>query len=77
MAQGIGFVTRPELAALDLGASLKRVMLNLFEARFRGRNFEFSTSVALISIFAHAAVAVGLVFWRVRKAQQTGVGGGS
>jgi hypothetical protein len=53
------------------------VMLNLFEARFRGRNFEFSTSIALISIAAHAAVAIALVFWRVRKAQQTGVGGGS
>jgi hypothetical protein len=77
MAQGLAFVTRHEVAALDLGAALKMVMLNLFEARFRGREFEFSTSVALISIGAHAAVAIGLVFWRVRKAQQTGVGGGS
>jgi len=77
MAQGIAFVTRHELAALDLGAALKMVMLNLFDARFRGRNFEFSTNVALISIVAHAAVAIGLVFWRVRKAQQSGVGGAS
>ena len=77
MAQGIAYVTRPELAALDLNASLKMVMMNLFDARFRGRSLQFSTSVALISILAHSAIAIGLVFWRVRKAQQTGVGGAS
>jgi hypothetical protein len=77
LAQGIAFVTRDEVAALDLGASLEMVMLNLFDARFRGRNIEFPTSVAVISILAHAAVAIGLVFWRVRKAQHSGVGGES
>lgn len=77
MAQGIATVTSPELAALDLGASLKMIMLNLFDAVARGRGPRFSTSIALISITAHAAVAIALVFWRVRKAQQTGVGGSS
>jgi ABC-type transport system involved in multi-copper enzyme maturation permease subunit len=77
MAQGISLVTLPELAALDLAASLKMVMLNLFDARVRGRGPSFSTSVAVISITAHAAAAIALVFWRVRKEQQTGVGGSS
>jgi hypothetical protein len=77
MAQGISFVTWPELGALDLGASLKMVMLNMFDARLSGRNVDIPTRAALVSIFTHAAIAIGLVFWRVRKAQQTGVGGSS
>jgi hypothetical protein len=75
MAQGIARVTWPEVAAIDPGEALKMVMRNLFEARTWGAMF--STSVALISIAAHATVAIALVFWRVRKAQQTGVGGSS
>jgi hypothetical protein len=75
MAQGIARVTWPEVAAIDPGESLKMVMRNLFEARTWGAMF--STNVALISIAAHAAVAIALVFWRVRNAQQTGVGGSS
>jgi ABC-type transport system involved in multi-copper enzyme maturation permease subunit len=77
MAQGISFVTRPELAALDLGAALKGVAMNLFEVQMSGRNAMIPTSAALISIVGHAAIAIGLVFWRVRNAQQTGVGGSS
>jgi hypothetical protein len=77
MAGGLAYVTRPELAAIDLGASLKNVMLNLFDARLRGHGVVIPTSAALISILGHAAIAIGLVFWRVRKAQQTGVGGSS
>jgi len=77
MAQGISYVTRPEIAALDLGAALKGVAMNLFEVQMNGRNAMIPTSAALISIFGHAAIAIGLVFWRVRNAQQTGVGGSS
>jgi hypothetical protein len=77
MAGGIARLTRPEVAALDLGASLKSVSLHLFDARFGGGNFDIPTSAALISIFAHVAIAMGVVLWRVRNAQQTGVGGSS
>jgi ABC-type transport system involved in multi-copper enzyme maturation permease subunit len=77
IAGGLAYVTRPELAAIDLGAALKNVMLNLFDARMRGHGVVIPTSAALISILGHSAVAIGLVFWRVRKAQQTGVGGSS
>jgi hypothetical protein len=77
MAGGIAFVTRPAIAAIDLGAALKTVSLNLFDVQASGRSLAIPISVALISIFAHAAVAVGVMFWRVRNAQQTGVGGSS
>jgi hypothetical protein len=75
MAEGIAFVTRPAIGALDLGAALKTISLNLFDTHLSGRNLAIPTSVALISIFGHAVVAIGLMFWRVRNAQQTGVGG--
>jgi hypothetical protein len=78
MAGGIAFVTRPAIGALDLGAALKAISLNLFDTHLSGgRGLAIPTSVALISIFGHAAVAIGLMFWRVRNAQQTGVGGSS
>ncbi len=77
MAQGIAFVTTPALAALDLGVALKAVALNLFDYHVSGRGAAVPVSAALISIFGHAAVAIGLMFWRVRNAQQTGVGGAS
>jgi hypothetical protein len=77
MAQGIGRVTTPAVAALDLAASLNAVSLNLFDLRFTGRLPSIPTSAALISILAHVGVAIALVSWRVRRAQHTGVGGSS
>jgi hypothetical protein len=77
MAGGIALLTTPAIAAIDLGAALKVIALNLFDVQQNGRALAIPTSIALISIFGHAAVAIGLMFWRVRNAQQTGVGGSS
>lgn len=73
----IARITTPAIGALDLASSLKAISFNLFEVHATRRNLDLPTSTALISIVAHAVVAIGLVFWRVRNAQQTGVGGGS
>jgi hypothetical protein len=77
MAQGLGFVTTPAIAAIDLSAALNAVSLNLFDLHLSGRDAAIPTSAALISILGHAAIAIGLTSWRVRSAQQTGVGGSS
>jgi hypothetical protein len=77
MAARIGAVTTPAIAGLDLATALKSISLNLFDLHMSGFTVTISTSAALISILGHATVAIGLVFWRVRNAQQTGVGGGS
>lgn len=77
MAAKIGSVTTPAIAAVDLATALKSISLNLFDLHMSGFNVTISTRAALISVLGHAAVAVGLVFWRVRNAQQTGVGGAS
>ena len=73
----LSLITTPALAALDLGAALNAMSLHLFGLHSIGRLGDPPTSVALISILGHAAIAIGLVVWRVRRAQQTGVGGAS
>ena len=77
MITGIGLVTTPTVAALDLATALKSVSLNLFDVHRSGRDLAVPTGAALGSILGQAAVAIGLVVWRVRNAQQTGVGGSS
>jgi ABC-2 type transport system permease protein len=77
LALGLSYLTTPALSALDLAPALHAVSLHLFGLRATGRNPDPPTTAALISILGHAAIAIGLVVWRVRRAQQTGVGGAS
>jgi hypothetical protein len=78
MAVLVSMATTPAVAALDLPTALQAVSLHLFDLHLAGkRNFDIPASAALISILAHAGIAIGLVFWRVRGAQRTGVGGAS
>lgn len=73
----LSWLTTPELAALDLASALHAVSLHLFGLHALGRTPEPSTGAAVIAILGHAAIAIGLVVWRVRRAQQTGIGGAS
>ncbi len=74
----ISLATSPALGALDLPSALQAIALHLFDLQLGGRRvLEIPTGVALASILGHAAIAIGLVFWRVRNAQRTGVGGAS
>jgi ABC-type transport system involved in multi-copper enzyme maturation permease subunit len=78
MAEGISSVTKAEIGAIDLSLSLKSISFQLFDVRILGnRGATVPMGFALLSIFVHAALAIGLVLWRVRKAQQSGVGGAS
>jgi hypothetical protein len=77
MAGGIAYATTPVLGAIDLAACLHSISLHLYDQRFGGRSPDIPTSAALISVFGHAAAAIAAVVWRVRRAQQTGVGGSS
>jgi len=77
MASGLAIVTTPALAAIDLPASLQAISLYLFDQQFPGRRANVPISAALISVFGHTAAAIAAVVWRVRRAQQTGVGGSS
>jgi ABC-type transport system involved in multi-copper enzyme maturation permease subunit len=66
------------LAAFDLPSSLQSVSYALFDMRaLDTRSVQLPVGLAVISILGHTAIAIGLVLWRVRRAQQTGVGGAS
>ncbi|HET7502847.1 MAG TPA: hypothetical protein VFK02_17615 [Kofleriaceae bacterium] len=78
LAQLLGHVGNPAIAALDLPSALQAVSFDLFDLRLLGpRDHAIPTSVALLSILAHAALAIGVVYWRVRRAKESGVGGSS
>jgi hypothetical protein len=74
----ISLATSPVVAALDLPTALQSVALYLFDLRLGGRRaLDLPPEVAVASIVGQAGIAIGLVLWRVRTAQQTGVGGAS
>jgi len=76
VAMALGFLFRP-IAALDLATSLRTVSLHLFDQHLTGGVPEPSTALAVASILVHAGAAIAVVFWRLRAAQQSGIGGGS
>ncbi|HEX3477226.1 MAG TPA: hypothetical protein VHT91_19525 [Kofleriaceae bacterium] len=78
MVNALGRASSPLVASLDLAESLRTVALELYDLHMAGRrDLDIPVSAAVISILGQAAIAIGLVVWRVRRAQQTGVGGAS
>ena len=77
IAAQLGRLTHSSISALDLSSALQGVSFALFDLHLTGRRDAASLAPALASILGHAAIAIGLVFWRVRSAQQAGVGGSS
>ena len=77
MAAVAGIFVQPVLGALDLPTALNAVTLDLFEFRILDRHaVAIPISAALVSIFAHCAVAIAIVLWRVRGSQHA-IGGSS
>jgi hypothetical protein len=77
MAAGLGLLISPSVAAIDLASSLFAVANELFDTRLRGNGLNVPADAALISILAHTAAAIGVVFWRVRGSHHGGIGGSS
>ena len=76
MAIGVGYATSHALGALQLPSAIEAVTLRLFDVEIlHGLDAKVPLAAGLISIAAHVAVAIGLVAWRVRSAQRSGVGG--
>ena len=76
MAQGLARVSHPAVGALDLPRSLHTISLALFDLQRVGfGQYQVPTTAAVGSILGHAAVAIAVVGWRVRRAQRTGLGG--
>jgi hypothetical protein len=78
MAWVLSRVTDSGVAALDLAASLDRIAFWLYDLELVwGRAKRIDPYVALFSLIAHAAVAVAIVVWQVRRAHLRGIGGAS
>ena len=75
MAQAIGLLGVPSIAALDLATALKATAYELFGLQLTGRAVHLSLGVAIGSVVAHVGLAIAVVGYRVRAAQRTGVGG--
>jgi ABC-2 type transport system permease protein len=74
----IGRFSGGPAGALDLPTACLAVAFDLFDFHpLFGRRAarQLSSTTALISILIHAAVAIGILWWRVSRAQKQGVGG--
>jgi len=66
------------IGALDITMSLEAVTYDLFDiVQIRGRSKRIETPLALTSLLVHAAAAIALVAYRVRRAHLEGIGGSS
>lgn len=66
------------VGALDLATALEAVAYDLFDLHlFRGRIRFVPPDVALLSLLAHAGLAIAILGFQVRRAHGAGVGGAS
>ncbi len=78
MAWVLSRITDSGIAALDLAASLDRIAYYLFDLEVVwGRSKRIDPALALGSVLAHAAAAIALVIYQVRRAHLSGIGGAS
>jgi len=77
MLAGLGYVVSPTIGAFDPPTALKTIGYALFDVHLSGRDAAVPVWAAVVSISAYVGVAIAVVAWRVRNAQQTGVGGSS
>lgn len=75
IAAGIGMVSKSPIGAIDLATSLKAIANYLLDTPARGHIEAVTPVAALISIGAHAALAIGVIWYQLVTAQKAGVGG--
>ena len=80
IAQRVGTNWHGEIAMLDLFAAARVVAYDLFDITLSkgwGARWGNPVGAAVASLVGHAAVAISIVWWRVRAAQKSGIGGSS
>jgi hypothetical protein len=76
IVQRVGTNEGGEFAMLDIFAAVRVVAFDSFDitlARGWGRAWGNPFDAAIVSLVGHAAIAIGIVWWRVRTAQRAGV----
>lgn len=77
MAWVLSRITESGIAALDIAASLDRVVFWLYDLELVwGRAKRIDPYVAIGSLCAHAGAAIAIIIWQVRRAHLRGIGGG-
>lgn len=77
MAYALAHVASPSIGALDLPRAVQAVAFHLFDLKFRDRDPAIPLDAALGSLLGYAAISIALIAFQVRRAQHSGVGGGS
>jgi hypothetical protein len=71
-------VMRNGVAALDITMALEALTYDLFDfVQVSGRSKRVASLDALVSLLAHAAAAIAVIAYRVRRAHHGGIGGSS
>ncbi len=77
MAYALAHVASPSIGALDLPRAVQAVAFHLFDLEFRGKDPAIPLDAALGSLIGYSAISIALIGVQVRRAQHSGVGGGS
>lgn len=77
MAYALAHVASPSIGALDLPRAVQAVAFHLFDLKFRDKDPAIPLDAALGSLLGYAAISIALIAFQVRRAQHSGVGGGS
>lgn len=78
MAFALGSVSSPWFGAFDLPSCIQSIAFAMFDVQFSfGSRLVVPTTAAVISIVAHAVVAITVMAVQVRRARAAGVGGSS
>ena len=80
ICERVGTNWRGEVAMLDLFAAVRVVTYDLFDitlAKGWGARWGNPVGAAVASLVGQSALAISIVWWRVRGAQRSGVGGSS
>jgi ABC-type transport system involved in multi-copper enzyme maturation permease subunit len=77
MIQGAAIVTKtPELSAFDIKSAVLGVAFGLFEITFAGRRVVPPLWLSIVALLTFSALGIYLVYRRVSRAEQEGLGGG-
>lgn len=75
IAQGVGFKSHsPVIGMLDISAAINTMAARLLDVSLPSRGFA-SLGEAIAGLSIHAAVAIGILYYRVRQARLSGIGG--
>jgi len=78
MMFGLGQVMKNGLGAIDITMALEGLAYDLFDMTQKwGRSKRVDPSLALVSLLIHAAAAIAIIAYKVRRAHLAGIGGSS